>query len=243
MKYQLNFLFLFIYVVAVGQTVERDFQMINAQNSSSVGFFKTLPPAASGVKAEYYLNDHWKTATFELAGDQNKEKYRVQAKVNVFQEQIEIKLENKNHVIDLKRLRDFTLHEEYGDRSLLASGIDGLQDPGIYEMIYIDEEDKAMILKRYYCKTYPPNYVVTFDVGERDEIIKVEEELLFQKEDKYFNVPNSRKKFCKLFDHPKRIRKIIKESKLDHQDPDDLMTILAYSMATKETMSNQSSMK
>ena len=239
----MNLLLLFITNMAVGQTVERDFQMINAQNSSSVGFFKTLPPASPGVKAEYYLNDHWKTATFELVSGQNKEKYRVQAKVNVFQELVEIKLEDRNHVIDLKKLKDFTLHEEYGDRNLLASGDNGLLDPGIYEVIYTSEDNKVMIIKRYYCKTYPPNYVVAFDVGEKDEIIKVEEELLFRKEGQYFGVPNSRKKFCKLFDYPKRIKKIIKDSRLDHQNPDDLMTILAYSMANKEVMSSQSSMK
>ncbi|MGI9544529.1 MAG: hypothetical protein ACR2MX_14810 [Cyclobacteriaceae bacterium] len=188
---------------------------------------RKLPP--SGVKGNYFLQDHWAAGDIVLHYGPVLENYPL--RYDIENDILEIKLEKEGQVKILKgeKVSKFLLHELAQTREFINASeykFQGTVHIGFFEII---QDGNTQLFSKTFAKVKPPTYVEGLDVGERDHKIIKHEKIYIARDGEAFELGpfgNDNKKHFET--HLKSVEKYAKENRLKFKGKEDLKQIVAY---------------
>lgn len=205
---------------------------LSAQNGLSptdLMFGIPLPPGET--IGDTYLNTDWKLATL-LLYDQDKMLEGYPVRYDLKSNELEVKAKNGIRVINGNKVKSFIWIDSLTKQSAyFLNGKDfvdeeGVSQNGFYQVL---SDGKIPPLKKTSLFVKKADYVVQFDVGSRNDIIKKQEDYFYLIEKQIIPLPSSKKKFIAIFgEKSEEMEKFLKKNKLSLNQAHHLAAIFEH---------------
>lgn len=182
----------------------------------------------SNLDDDMYLFEEWLPGYVVFVNfsiyDQGKLRY------NLAKDELEILLPDEGiKIAPLYILKTFSFNKSANDSLHFINATKytkyyGEDNKGIHEVLV---NDKISLLKLYYIKTVPANYIPAFDLGSKQAQLAIDQEFFLLSDDKLYEI-NRKKDFIDFFDKSSKLKSFMKKERLKVTKESDLIQIIDH---------------